>query len=228
MKMESILEEYANRVEEIQLIIDLLENQSNQDGKVAYFFKDVDVFDLYREDTVKHILFSTVLVMIYNLAESTALAAVEYIYDHLADEKVSYDHLNDNFKRRVVGDFKKKQFKLVEFVQKKPSRLIGQSIIETSLDKKYFFSGNVDRHKITSTFDDLSFSFETESGKKLERVKDARRKLTHSENSFARYGRDISFEELNFIVKDVKTYFDVFLENLDCYIKNEGYRVNSA
>lgn len=221
--MDSILEEYRKRKEEIDLIIDLLECQNSQTGRMPYFFKEITVFDLERENSVKHILISTVLVMIYNLAESTALAAVEYIYDHLKDAEISYDSLNDNFKERILKDFRRNEISIVNFIKNHSQESVSRSIIKESLDKKSFFSGNVDRRKIKETFENLSFSFETENGKNLERVKEARQKLTHSENSFALYGRGFSLEDLQLISQDVIQYFDEFLEHIERYIENETY-----
>lgn len=221
--MESVYEEYQSRIEEILLMIDLLECQSKRGDKESYFFRESIVFDQERENSAKHILTSTVLVMIYSLAESTALAAVEYIYDHLKDMQVSYDSLNDNFKERILKDFKKKQMSPSQFIKNNSQEPVNRSIINESLDKKAFFSGNVDKRKIKNTFKNFSFLFETKSGGNLEKVKEARQQLTHSEKSFARYGRDISLEELRLIAEDTKKYFDEFLQHLRRYIDDEKY-----
>ncbi len=221
--MEAILEEYGIRVEEIYLMIDLLECQNTQADRRPYFFRGTEAFDMERENSAKHILISTVLVMIYNLAESTAVATVEYIYDHLKDMRVSYNDLNDNFKERILNDFKKKRINITNFIKNNSQESVSRTIIKESLDKKYFFSGNVDRRKIKEAFENISFSFETDSGQNLIKVKEARRQLTHSENSFARYGRNTSLEELRLIAEDVKKYFDEFLQYLKQYIEDEAY-----
>lgn len=221
--MEAILEEYEVRVEEIYLMIDLLKCQNTQANRDPYFFRGTEVFDMERENSAKHILISTVLVMIYNLAESTALAAVEHVYDYLADMQIGYDSLTSDFKKRIISDFKKKKFKVDNFIKDRSLESISQSIIQESLDKNKFFSGNVDRRKIREVFKQLSFSFETQNGAQLLKVKTARQQLTHSQNSFARYGRDISLEELQSIAEDVKDYFDDFLQYLKRYIEDEAY-----
>ncbi len=220
--MDSIRAEYIARTEEIKLIIDLLKGLNDEHGKS--FLIGSEMLEEMAQNSILHILYSATLVMIYNLAESTAISAVEHIYDHLKDSQVSYDDLSNSFKERVFKDFRKKNISSMEFIKNFPQDAISSLIISESLDRETFFSGNVDARKIRNVFKDLSFSYETaQQGANLERVKEARKKLTHSESTFARYGRSFSLEELQEINMDVVNYFDDFLVHLEQYIDEQRY-----
>ena len=112
--MDFIRREYTSRVEEIELMIDFIRGLSSEDGDV--FLRRIEFFEEVIQDSIKHILYSATLVMIYNLVESVAIASVEHIYDHLKDSLVSYDDLNSNFQKKIFKDFKGKKINSTNFV----------------------------------------------------------------------------------------------------------------
>lgn len=219
--MEPLNSDYMERVGEVQTVIELisaLEDERQGDLKTRLELVITSGFD-----SLVDILSSSVLVMLYNLIESTAVGCVEALYDELKDKNISYDQLGDGFKERVFKDLTGKKISSKDFIANAIEGGVGVSMISSSYNKESFFNGNVDARKIRETFKSLQLVYGSQSGSKLEEVKNARRKLTHSESSFGRYGRDFTYSDLRLIFNDVTDFFDGFLSEFSSYIESCGY-----
>jgi len=96
------------------------------------------------------------------------------------------------------------------------------------LEKNDDISGNIDSRKIKDFADSLGFSARAhhvlKKGAKLLEVKIQRNNLAHGNISFAKCGRDYSFEDLEKTKAQVVGYPRKILSNIQLYLNNEGYK----
>lgn len=219
--MEPLNSDYMERASEVQTIIELI--SALEDERQGELKTRIELIITSEFDSLINILSSSVLVMLYNLIESTAVGCVEALYDDLKDKGISYDQLGDGFKERIFKDLTSKGISSKNFIINALDGGVGVSIISSSYNKENYFNGNVDAKKIRKTFESLQLTYGSQSGSKLEEVKNARKKLTHSESSFGKYGRDFTYSDLRLIFNDVTEFFDGFLNEFSSYIESRGY-----
>jgi hypothetical protein len=81
---------------------------------------------------------ATVFLLLYNLVESTIRSAVEYIYDDLKNNQISFDDLNQSFQNHIIKILKD------PLKDKKWQPNIAITLITISADKDISFAGNLD------------------------------------------------------------------------------------
>ena len=219
--MESLSGEYRDRVVEIQSVFDFI--SVLQDDECLGLNEQIEQLITGELSSILSIINSSILVMLYNLIESTAVGCVEHLYDQLRDKNISYNSLNAAFKDRIFKDLKVRQIKSTEFISSALSSGLDSSIISSSYSKENYFNGNVDAKKIKDIFKVFQLNFVSGRGGKLVDVKDARKMLTHSESSFEKYGRNFSRNDLKIIIEDTIMFFDEFLIEFEKFIENQNY-----
>lgn len=216
--------DFDERAQEVSKYFFLLQNLEQGSIKLAMGnlkYPKVKNIDTELEKTLK----ATGFLLLYNLIESTIRNAIEAIFDDLANKKISFDDLREEFKKIVVQNFKsnKSSDNLLNAIHN-----IFLDIISASFDKGKLFSGNIDARKIKDTAATYGFSYETtarktQNGNDLLKIKTNRNDLAHGFKSFKEVGKDATAEELLQIKKKVICYLREILQNIEDYISKQEY-----
>ncbi|WP_111307027.1 MAE_28990/MAE_18760 family HEPN-like nuclease [Confluentibacter sediminis] len=211
--MISVWTDYNNRVKEIDLYFEFLNDYSN------------DSDDLFK------ILKANGFLLIYNLIESTVRNGLEEIHSSFNNDVLSYSEVIDEIKSIWI-DYNFKKFK--NFSAKNIAleiNEIGQAIINVGYSdyidqvKSGDISGNLDRRKIELLADRYKFKKNTKiNGTDLFKVKNNRNRLAHGEISFKDLGKAYDKNELNRIKRVCELYLKEMLLKIDKYIQEQGYK----
>lgn len=170
--------------------------------------------------TLMNTMKSSALLMIYNIVESTMTNLLQDLFDHLQNESVSFDDLNDKMKELVLGFAKKHN----------PGKLIGKMRTQTldlavaCFERSEVFSGNLDAKEIRETMKRIGVKMThayTESA--LQNVKNERNNLAHGNKSFSDCGKDYTAVQLRDIQKKTQTVLAKAIADFDGFLTQQAY-----
>lgn len=211
--MISVWTDYENRVEEINLYFEFLNNYES------------DSDDLFK------ILKANGFLLIYNLIESTVRNALEEIHSSLNSDVIFYSEAIDEIKSIWI-DYNFKKFKNFS-ARSIASEInqIGLGIIDVTYSnyikkvKSGDISGNLDKRKIEDLAEKYNFRKNTRiNGTDLYKVKTNRNRLAHGEISFKDLGKSYDKNELNKTKRICELYLKEMLLKVDKYIKEKAYK----
>ncbi len=222
--MLAVMNDFDNRVEEIDLYFSLL--KQTVDKKQEEYIQ------------IEQILKANAFLMLYNLAESCIKNAVEEIFSDISKKKVGYHKLREEIRIELIKSLKKDVISPKSFVERTRDDITKQ-IIGICFDKDKLLSGNVDARQIQNIASIYSFStqlapIEYEETKtniltdKLLVVKNNRNSLAHGNKSFKECGRDYTYNEMVEIKIHVVKYLQQILQNIEIYIQNEEYLLDKV
>ncbi|WP_442846803.1 MAE_28990/MAE_18760 family HEPN-like nuclease [Leeuwenhoekiella sp. H156] len=211
--MISVWTDYNNRVREINLYFEFLNNYSN------------DSDDLFK------ILKANGFLLIYNLIESTVRNGLEEIHSSFSNDVLSYAEVIDEIQSIWIDyNFKKFQNLSATSIAKEINQ-IGSAIINVGYSqyieqvRSGDISGNLDKRKIEKLAERYRFKKNTKiGGTDLFKVKDNRNRLAHGEISFKDLGKTYDKNELNRIKRVCELYLKEMLLKIDRYIQDKDYQ----
>lgn len=165
---------------------------------------------------------ATVFLLLYNLVESTIRSAVEYIYDDLKNNQISFDDLNQSFQNHIIKILKD------PLKDKKWQPNIAITLITISADKDISFAGNLDARKIKDTLKNYGIELTKHvgnmtNGEDLRTVKDARKDLAHGHSSFSEKSRNYTSGDLLAMQKRVTLFLKEVLIDVQNYVDQKKY-----
>ncbi len=226
--MISVLTDFEERVREIELYFEHLRLILTRDAEL--FMPNNVTKKRKRIDSELHkVLKANSFLLLYNLSESSIRQALVELYDNISAKQLPYEGFRDEIKKIwIASKYKNFNGLGIDSIFVVLTSLY-QDIVDIKFDKKESFSGNVDGRKIKELASTLGFSVKThyyfKDGVKLHEVKIQRNRLAHGEVSFAKCGRDYSYEDLEKTKKQVIGYLRGVLVNVQKYIDNENFRV---
>lgn len=176
------------------------------------------------DDNLFKILKSNLLVMLYNLIESSISNAIEEIHNNIYSNSISFNLLKGKIKSLIINHTKK--VNPDEFVAKITD--IATDIIKHTLKKEELFNGNVDSRKIRKLSEQYGFSSETNYGRTkhgtlLVNIKDKRNDLAHGIYSFTEVGKEYTVQDLEDMKDKTINYISDILDNIELYLNNKEY-----
>ncbi|MEB3310226.1 MAG: MAE_28990/MAE_18760 family HEPN-like nuclease [Snowella sp.] len=166
---------------------------------------------------------ATVFLLLYNLIESTIRSVIEYIYDDLEKNHVSFDNLNQTFQNHIIKVLRDFSLKDKDW---QPG--IATNIIIFAAEKEGSFAGNLDAKKIREIlgFYGIQVTSQgrtTRNGNDLEIVKEARKDLAHGHSSFSEKSRNYTSDDLFAIQKRVVLYLRGIVQDVENYVNEQEY-----
>jgi hypothetical protein len=176
------------------------------------------------DDNLFKILKSNLLIMLYNLIESSISNAIEEIHNNIYSNSVSFNSLKEEIKSLIINNTKRVNSD--EFVKKVND--IATDIVKYTFKKDELFSGNVDSKKIKRLSKQYGFNSDTEYNKTkhgayLVTIKGKRNDLAHGIYSFTEVGKDYSIQDLEDMKDKTINYIEAILENIEQYLLNQEY-----
>ena len=192
-------------------------------------YQEIEAFLTYLEGLEKHpgmsvslmaTMKASVLLMIYNLVESTMTNIVQAVFDHLSNKKIGFESVNDTVKELVLSNVKQcNPKKLVE-------KMRGKSInmVEASFNREDVFSGNIDGRKIRETLTSFGVSGSGRFDEPvLLEIKEARNDLAHGTKSFADAGKTYTSTDLRTKHTKVGKVLERAISDFGKYLRNGAY-----
>lgn len=198
-----LFEERHNEMEEFLNRFHQLANKS-QDSI------DRDSFDIIK---------SNILLMQYNVIESSFLELYKTFYNFLKDSTLSLDSLNKSFSYHIYSIIKRSaQHKHEKLKSRLSSSDLNFSNCAMSIcfdlddeEKKFLVNGNLDGKKIKEFFQEFGIDVSTLENlnlSPLRTLKDNRQLLAHGGSSFSSVGKEISWDTLISNSQLIKRLFD--------------------
>ena len=162
---------------------------------------------------------ATVFLFLYNLVESTIRSAIQYIYDDLKNQQISFDQLNQSFQNHIIKILKDTSLKDRDWQQN-----IAITLINISSEKDVSFSGNLDARKIKDTLNNYGIQLtQRVDGQDLRIVKEARKDLAHGHSSFSERARNYTSGDLLEMQKRVTLFLKQVLIEVENYVDQQNY-----
>ena len=222
---------YETRKAEVDLSCDMLtvfEGQYNDENRI---------FDRTQVEKFTPILKSNILLMLYNLVESTVLNGIEEIYDRLKSHATTYSNVRNEIKDIWFSyRFKQAYGPTAHYESyERKAREIVDSIIQgkhIELNKKALpLSGNVDADMIRRICSDHGITFTADNacngGERLKEIKTKRNELAHGTVSFAECGRDRTVQDIIEIKEQTYSFLDGLISGMEQYYNENRYYVNA-
>jgi hypothetical protein len=176
------------------------------------------------DDNLFKILKSNLLVMLYNLIESSISNAIEEIHNNIHSNSISFNLLKEQIKSLVIKNTRR--INSDEFVAKIAD--IATDIIKYTFKREELFNGNVDSRKIKKLSEQYGFNSDTEykrtkHGTHLVTIKNKRNDLAHGIYSFTEVGKEYTIQDLEEIKDKTTNYISDILDNIERYLVNKDY-----
>lgn len=200
-------------------------------NEVEVYFQFINTFiRANSNDDLNKIMKSNLLLMLYNLVESSISNAIEEIHNNIYSKTVSFDVLKIEI-REVLIKYLKSYLKPMDFV--KQINQIAIDIVKKSFKKEKISNGSIDSRKIKQLGDSYGFSSlttfsQTKNGECLKVEKNRRNDLAHGTFSFTEVGKDYTLLDLEIMKNETIHYLTEILDNIDTYLLNEDYKQRVA
>ena len=221
--MNLIKTEIDIRIREIDEFIQL--NKNIEDNNISL---PNEIDKILINTTLK----SSILIILYNLIESTVTRCLRKIHDEISSKSIKYSDLNDNIKKLFIVYYhsmvKKEDdvHNTVSDIIKLISILKHNEYISFKYDEmeKYYslYSGNLDSKKIRSVFSKYGIYLEKKLGE-LRLIKDYRNKLSHGEISFEECGREITIQQIEVSYQKLREYLNEIVNIVEDFIETKKY-----
>lgn len=227
--MISVLTDFEERVQEIELYFEHLNLILNKDAEL-FFPRNITRQKRRINSELHKVLKANCFLLLYNLSESSIRQALIEIYDKITEKGLKYSNVKDEIKKIwITSKYRNFNNMSVENIFDVIAGRILDDTIDIRFEDKHSLSGAVDGLRIRDFALKVGFSDRTHpalrEGFKLHEVKTQRNKLAHGEISFAKCGRDYSFEDLNKTKKQVISFLRSILLNIKAYLENEDYKI---
>lgn len=228
--MQTTIDIYNERKDEIELYFLAIK----QLYQVTDNIDDEEKMDFHKEDFIK-ILKSNILLMIYNLVESSVMGGILEVYEELKLQNLSYQTVSNEIKNIWFSfAFNQVYDKNAHYnsYRDKASQMIS-SILNNQpiiLDRKATdISGNLNAEKIRQVCSSHGIPFNTPQGCRgglvLEDVKEKRNQLAHGTLSFVECGRDYSIDDLEKIKNETNIFLNGLLMDMKQYYDDQRYKL---
>ncbi|MDR2169151.1 MAG: hypothetical protein LBP59_03320 [Planctomycetaceae bacterium] len=160
-------------------------------------------------------------VLLYNIIESILTNLIEAIHEAMDSNEVGFDECNETLQSELYRMLCNRRWENI----KDKFTTINHDIVYKIFDKKGIFSGNIDSKIFRQKAKKYGFHPPTKvpGHDKLQIVKKKRNDLSHGVFSFEEIGRDVTVKELKDYFESVKIYVEKSIDQIENYIKNEGY-----
>ncbi|AVR78913.1 hypothetical protein NM96_05790 [Neisseria mucosa] len=173
------------------------------------------------------ILKASIILILYNIVESTLTSLIIRVHDEL--QLYPFSILNENLQKNFLyyhfsklsneNDFKRN----IDVISNLSLSALYFPKFEEYYAKKTLFSGNVDGKKINEIFKKYSIKQVTKEKSCLLKIKSLRNILAHGEKTFNHVGREILNAELRQVSNLTKTCLLESIDNVCDFLTSKTY-----
>lgn len=163
------------------------------------------------------------LVILYNMVESTVCECLNYIYDAVADDELTYSDLTDKMRHMWTQSCKRggRPEKDLDEAAKMPLKVVFEELAINT-------SGSIDIRKIYEAFEKhgctIADDKREEYGESFLTVKSKRNRLAHGNESFSHCGSNYLFSGLDKMRKDITEFLPIVIETTKHFVEDKKYK----
>ncbi len=177
-------------------------------------------------EDLNRILKANLLLMLYNLVESSISNAVEEIHNEIHLRTVSFNSLKIQLRTKLIT-YLNKNLNASNFVSTVND--LALDIVKQCFDKQKLFNGNVDSRKIRELGENYGFRHttdyeKTKNGVCLVTIKGKRNDLAHGTFSFTEVGKEYSIGDLEKMKSETTFYLEEIISNIEDYLNTQEYK----
>ncbi|RMC24468.1 MULTISPECIES: MAE_28990/MAE_18760 family HEPN-like nuclease [unclassified Lactobacillus] len=221
--------EFQKRINEINLVLCKIKELTKKQT-------------LNSSDTYLNILKSLIIIMLYNLSESTVRIAFQAIIDTIVNEKINYNIVTDPFKNLWIDiktnglfdpnasytTYKKKVTCIVDSILKNDNYLDFDSKFE-SWESVYLPGGNINKEQIFKLCRKYNIDFKEKDDNSfihyaMDEQKIVRNHLSHGNTSFETEGEKLSIQSIESSIKITVSFLTDFMDSIKIFIKKGDYK----
>lgn len=222
--MQSVLQEFDDRVMEIEAYLDFIRQVDSSQMLLLKAQTQGPSYTSHEQQDLLRTFKASALLMLYNLMESSVTNAVEAIFDELEQQAIPFDRCRDEIRLVILKNTKGHDpKKLLPEI-----RSLATDIVTKTFRLDAIVSGNVDAREIREVAKRYGFLEPQSRGDRLLIVKTTRNDLAHGSKSFAEVGRTFSVDDIVEIKKEVVDYLTETLKHVIEYLNENKYISSTA
>lgn len=163
------------------------------------------------------------MVVLYNMVESSICECLNYIYDAVADDSLTYAELTDEMRNMWTLSCKRAKTQ-VKDMDETSKMSMKTKFLELAINT----SGSIDIRKIYEAFEKHGCKIDVdkrkECGNSFLTVKNKRNQLAHGNVSFSQCGSAYLLRDLEKIKQDIITFIPVVIEATKKFVEGKKYR----
>lgn len=163
------------------------------------------------------------LVLLYNMVESTICECLNYIYDAVADDELTYAELTDEMRNMWTASCRREgrtEYNWSEAAKMPLKVKFKELAINTS--------GSIDIRKIYDAFAKHGCTIvedkRDECGRSFLTVKSKRNELAHGNISFSQCGSNYIFQNLDKMKEDILSFLGVVISTTKKFVEDKKYK----
>lgn len=231
--MQIIKQEFSDRVDEINRYFQLLENITEKDAQLIFPNEDDrrENLNIRLGLTLK----SGLVLLLYNLVESSISKCLGAIHQSLTDENLSYFKMSDDLQKiwlkyhyELLNDNGNNNDRSVLQLQTMVEILSANKSITLSLEdskklSESLYSGNLDAREIKKIAKKYGISFDL-SSEEVRFVEQMRNKLAHGEVSFEEGCQDKPIQYMQKVKDETIIFISAFISAVENFITERKYK----
>ena len=223
--MITVKNDFEKRCDEVNEYFKLLDRVVKQDAELFLPNNATKKYQQLSTDLHK-VLKANVILILYNLMESSIRSALIETYQQITDKEVKYSDVTDEIRsiwiKSNYRNFKDKGSpEIVKILN-----AIADDLLNIPFDTNEI-SGNIDAKKVKEFAGKIGFSstvhHSTDDGEVLVRIKNERNILAHGERSFSECGRSYTVGDLEKMKNQTITYLRRILSNIEAFLAAKRY-----
>lgn len=214
----------------VRFVYDLIKNEGNDS-----LYEESNTHSKSLRHTVDiRIHKATVMLMLYNLIESTTTSAIIAIYSKIKEDKVCYDDCSDKIKQVVLNNCRKhfnhSSWQVQDEIKfiKAQNWTIAEYLMYHEFNTKNIFSGNIGLNELIKLAKRYGFN-DPSSGCNygfISEIKGTRNDLAHGNKTFSEVGQNLGIKDI--IKKYVLTIrlMRNTLKSVESFLQNNEHLAN--
>ncbi|MDZ4847054.1 MAG: MAE_28990/MAE_18760 family HEPN-like nuclease [Chitinophagales bacterium] len=180
-----------------------------------------------KDTNLNKIFKSNMILMLYNIVESTVSNAIEEIHSDIHRNNISFNSLKVELKKSLIKFMKgPKSQNPQDFVA--DINDLAVDIVKKCFNKEKISNGNIDSKHISQLGITYGFSCNTtysltKNGGCLQDIKGKRNDLAHGIFSFTEVGEKYATEDLENMKNETVNYLNEIINNIERYLINQEY-----
>ncbi|MDO6717963.1 MAE_28990/MAE_18760 family HEPN-like nuclease [Psychrosphaera sp. 1_MG-2023] len=227
--MEDVIEDFQERVTELNEYLTLLVYLSHNDAKISIMGKRDKAVETLALKTMK----ASCFLMLYNLVESCIRGAMTKLYEQMNSEEKHLQEFDSHVKEiwieqcfRKMEPCSANQSSYRQLIKGMVDKVLDSSSVELD-PRKLHLSGNLDAREIRKLFEKHKISTQTHyrafNGAELRTIKDQRNSLAHGNISFSDCGQQYTVSDIIAIKNQAVVFLRSSLRNIKKHIENTQY-----
>lgn len=214
--------EYQSRCEEIERLLKWLQLQTSPAGLSQ---KEVEKFVSPEIDPT---LKASVFLMLYNLVEGTASAAIAAILDAIECSGEALADFSRELQILALSNISRVDSSDTWHAESVSNPNGGDIVRMAVVKRRKYFSGNLDLKELSKIFQRFGVSiemsgFDSDVKYAFETVRSKRNLLAHGEVSFSNVGRNMTISELRGFFEKIREALNHLVDEVTLYLSSRAY-----